>query len=100
MYNDKLIEQLRLLLEQIDLGGCCTLMGFNDNTFSVEVDTVCWTDGKHHYSEYLPEGYHEIGSYLVANVDTGCGQWQTVIFTQANRVDNLEEFDEDEEDED
>lgn len=40
------------------------------------------------YSGELPEGYKRQGGYLIANVNTGCGQRVTRVFALSKEVKN------------
>lgn len=93
-------EQLKLLLESIEYPH---LMDVIDTCWYIEDDTVMWNsddnlkdlflENGETCSGYLPEGVAEWEGYTVANYDTGCGQWVTMLLNNEKQV-SLSELEE------
>lgn len=94
-------EQLKQLLGSIDYPH---LMDVIDHPWYIYGDSVYWnsddnikdlTDGGGKtYGGWLPEGVAEWEGYTVANHDTGCGQWVTLLLNNEKQVtvEQLEEM--------
>lgn len=73
----------------IDVHDCIFTVGVNGNNLYYNTDNNIedlFNGDGNTYGGYLPEGYKENAKYLVANIDTQCGQWITEIFDVTKRV--------------
>ena len=86
-------EQLKKLLESIDYPH---LMDVIDHLWYINGDSVKWNSDNNlkalayeegnTYGGWLPEGVAEWEDYTVANYDTGCGQWVTLLLNNEKQV--------------
>ena len=93
-------EQLKELLSSINYPH---LMDIIDSPWYINRDSVYWNtdDNLEHlacqegntYGGYLPEGVAEWQGYTVANHDTQCGQWVTLLLDNKRKV-TVEELEE------
>ena len=90
-------EQLKELLESIEYP---ILIDMIENMWYISDDTVYWNtddnkadlldgEGKT-YCGYLPEGVGEWCGYTVANHDTQCGQWVTLLLNNEKQLKDLD----------
>lgn len=90
-------EQLKELLESIEYP---VLMDMIESMWYISDGTVYWNtddnkqdllegEGKT-YSGYLPEGIAEWCGYTVANHDTQCGMWVTLLLNNEKQLKELD----------
>lgn len=92
------IEELKAFLKSVDYPvlisiSDCEAWCLSEDGDEVKWVSLCKSNGLEGYSCYLPEAHTRQGGYLIANLDTQTGCWQTEIFEESKELPEEDFYD-------
>jgi len=92
------IEELKAFLKSVDYPvlisvSDCEAWCLSEDEDEVKWVSLCKSNGLVGYSCYLPEGYTRQEGYVIANLDTQTGCWQTEIFEESKELSEDDFYD-------